>query len=122
MFNDSIKNSFTLSFESWSTDRKTVDTQLEYQVDVGSAPNFNSPKYLIVAHQTAARKRVPNKVNNVTIFDNLDVRKYHVDINGIRYPRDAVGNDYSSNDCLHQYRDLNFFTKNMLVKNYLILL
>ena len=29
MFNDSIKNSFTLSFDSWSTDRKTVDNQLE---------------------------------------------------------------------------------------------
>ena len=44
MFIDSIKDSFTLSFDSWSTDKKTVDTQLEYQVDIGSAQNINSPK------------------------------------------------------------------------------
>ena len=75
MFNDSNKNSFTLSFDSWSTDRKTVDTQLEYQIDIGSAQNINSPKNLIKAHQTGARIGVPNKVNNVAFFDNLDVRK-----------------------------------------------
>ena len=49
MLNDSIKNSSTLSFDSWSTDRRTVDTQLECQVDKGNARNINSPKYLIVA-------------------------------------------------------------------------
>ena len=37
MFNDSIKNSFTLSFDSWTTDRKIVNTGLEYQVDIGSS-------------------------------------------------------------------------------------
>ena len=51
MFKDSIKRSFTLSFDSWSTARKTaVKTQLEDQVDIGFAKNTNSPKYLIVAH------------------------------------------------------------------------
>ena len=30
ILNNSIKKSFTFSFDSWSTDRKTVDTQLEY--------------------------------------------------------------------------------------------
>ena len=55
MFNDSIKNSFTLSFDSWTSERKTVDTQLEYQVDIGSAQNINSPNNLIVVHKTAAR-------------------------------------------------------------------
>ena len=49
------KNSFTLSFDFLSTDRKTVDTHLEHQVDIGSAQNFNSPKFLIAVHQTAAR-------------------------------------------------------------------
>ena len=89
MFNDSIKDSFTLSFDSWSTDRKTVDTQLEYQADIGSAQNINSPKYLTAVHQTAARIGVPNKANNVAISDHLDVRKYHVDIDAVRYPRDG---------------------------------
>ena len=98
MFNVSIKNCFTLSFVSWSTERKTVDTQLEYQVDVGSAHNINSPKYLIVAHQIAARIGAPNKAENIAVFDNLNVRKYHVDIDGVRYPRDDVSLDYASND------------------------
>ena len=44
MFNDSIKNSFTLSFDSWTTDRKIVNTGLEYQVDIGSSANINSPQ------------------------------------------------------------------------------
>ena len=30
MFNDSIKDSFTLSVDHWAIDRRTVDTQLEY--------------------------------------------------------------------------------------------
>ena len=119
MINDSIKKRFTLSSDSWSSDRKTVDTQLEQKIDIGSAPNINSPKYLIVAHQTAARKRASNKVNNVAIFDNLDVRKYHVHTNGIRYPRDDVGIDYSSNDCLDQYRDLKLFYKEYVGKKLL---
>ena len=55
MFYDSFKNSFTLSFDSWSTDRITVNTLLEYQVDIKIAQNFNSPKYVIVAHQTENR-------------------------------------------------------------------
>ena len=49
IFNESIKNSSTLSFDSWTTDRKTVDSQLEYQVYIGSAQITNSPKNLIVA-------------------------------------------------------------------------
>ena len=68
MFDDSIKNSFTLSFDSWSTDRETVDTQLENQVDIGSAQNNNSPIYLIVAHLTATKKGVPIKTNNIAIL------------------------------------------------------
>ena len=109
MFNDSIKDSFTLSFDSWTSETKTVDTQLEYQVDLGSGQNTNSPKYLIAVHQTAARMGVPNKADNVAIFDHLDVRKYHVDINGVRYPRDDVNVDYGLNDYVDQYRDLKLF-------------
>ena len=73
MFNDSFKVSFTLSFDSWTSDRKTFDTQLEHQVDIGSAQNNNGPKYLKAVHQTAARIGVPSKANIVAIFDHLDV-------------------------------------------------
>ena len=41
---------------------------------------------------------VPNKANNVASFDHLDVRKYLVDIDGVRYPRDGVNVDYGLND------------------------
>ena len=60
MFTDSIKDSFTLSFDSWTSNRKTVDTQLEYQVDIASAQKINSPEFLMVVHQTAARIGAPN--------------------------------------------------------------
>ena len=100
IFNDSFKDSFILSFDSGSTDRKTVDTQLEYGADIGSAQNINSPRSLIAVHPTASRIGVPDKANIVATFDHLDVRKYHVDIDGVRYPRDGVNVDYGLNDYL----------------------
>ena len=90
MFNDSNKNSFNISFDSWTTDRKIVDTDLEYQLDIGSSANINSRKYLIVAHQTAVRSGASNKANNISSFNNLDIRKYFVEIDGVRYPKDNV--------------------------------
>ena len=102
---------FFLSFDSWITDRKTVDNQLECQVDIGSAQSIDSPKYLIVAHQTAARIGVPNKAKNAAFFENLNVRNYLVDIDGVRNPRDGVNIDYASNDYLDQYRDPSLFYK-----------
>ena len=111
MFNDCIKNDFTLSFDAWSTDRKTVDTQLECQVDIESAQNIISPKYLIAAHQTADRIGTPNKASNVAVFDKLNVRNYHVNIDGVRYPRDGVSIDHASNDYLDQNRDHKLFYK-----------
>ena len=33
------------------------------------------------------------------------MRQYHVDIDGVRYPRDGVSVDYTSNGCNDQYRD-----------------
>ena len=114
MFNDSIKNSFNISFDSWTTDRKIVNTDLEYQLDIGSSANINSPKYLIVAHQTAARSGASNKANNISIFDNLDIRKYHVEIDQVRYPKDSVHVNYTENDYLDQYRDIKLFYKEYL--------
>ena len=114
MFNDSIKNSFSLSFDSWTTDRKIVNTGLEYQVDIGSSANTNSPKYLIVSHQTAVRAGASNKANNISIFDNLDVRKYFVEIDGVRYSKDSVDVNYTENDYLDQYRDIKLFYKESL--------
>ena len=114
LFGDSNKNSFRLSFDSRSTDRKTVDTQLEYEIDIGSAQNFNSPKYLIVAQRRAVRIGVPNKARNIAVFDNLNVRKHHVAIDDVRYPRDGVIIEYASNDYLGQHEDLKLFQKDFI--------
>ena len=106
-----IKNSFTLSFDSWRTDRKTLATQLEYQVDISSAKKLKSPNYLIVAQQSAARVGVPKKANKIAVFDNVNVRKDYVHIDGVRHPGDDVVIDYASNDYVDQYRDLKLIYK-----------
>ena len=111
MFTVSIRKSFTVLFDPYATDTKTIVTQLEYRGDISSAQNTKSPDYLKVAHQTAARIRVPNKTNIIAIFDNLNVRKYFVDIDGVRNPRDGGTFDYASNDYFDRYRDPNFFSK-----------
>ena len=72
---------------------------------------MNSPKDLIRAHQTKDRIFTPNKNNNMAIFDNLHLRKYFVEIDGIRYPRDGVSINYIEKDYKDQYRDLKLFFK-----------
>ena len=72
---------------------------------------MNSPKYLIVAQQKAARKGVPNKANKITNFEKVKVRKCFADIDGARYPRDPVSIGFASNDYLDHYRVLKCFSK-----------
>ena len=50
MFNVSIKNIFSISYDSWYTEPKIVTDGNEFQVDIASAQDTNSPKYLIAAH------------------------------------------------------------------------
>ena len=89
MFNESIQNNYRIFFDEWCTERRTAGDQT-YQVDIGSAQFVNSPKYLICAHQTSARADTPNKRTNISVFDHLDVRKYFIERDGVRYLRDAV--------------------------------
>ena len=110
-----------MSFVSWTTDGKTIDGQLNYQVDIGSAQKFNSPKYLIVAHQTAVRKGVPNKTNKDAVFGNPNVRKYFVDFDEVRYPRDGVTIDCATNDYLDEYKHLILFYKAYVAEELLSL-
>ena len=67
IFNEAIRENFTLSFDAWVTDRKPAKTGNEYQLDIGSASNINISLYLIVAHQKPQRDnpaRHPNPFNN----------------------------------------------------------
>ena len=113
MFNEAIRENFTLSFDSWVTDRKPVNTGNEYQLDIGSASNINIPLYLIVAHQKTQRDnpaRPPNQFNNA-VFDHVRVKRYFVEIDGVRYPKDPVETNFPDNKYLDQYRDLKLFYK-----------
>ena len=114
-FNESIRQSLTLSFDSWVTETKPVNTGNEYRLDIRSASNINVPLYLIAAHQKTQRHdpaRPPNQFTQA-IFDKIDVKIYFVEIDGIRYPKDPVESNYSENKYLDQYGDLKVFLKKM---------
>ena len=81
------------------------------QLDIGSSQNVQSPKYLIGAHQTRNRIDAPISTKNVAIFDNLDLRKYYIEIDGQRYPRDSSLMNYEQNDYIEQYKGLKLFSK-----------
>ena len=108
LFNESIKNNYTLTFDSWYTERKIV-TDGEFQVDIASSQSTNSPKYIIAAHQTEDRVGTASKANNISIFDHVDVKKYFAEIDGYRYPKESVITNFTENDYLDQYRDLKSF-------------
>ena len=61
MFEESIMNKYTNTFDSSYTDSKISIDGRELQVDIGSAQYFNSHKYLIGAFQTTDRIGVPDK-------------------------------------------------------------
>ena len=97
--NESIRQSFILSFYLWVSDRKPVITGNEYQLDKGSASNINVPLISIVHHQKTQRvnpARPPNQFKNA-ICDNVDVRRCLVEIDGVRYPKDPVEKTYPKN-------------------------
>ena len=117
-FNEAISKTFTLSYESWTTDRKPVDTAREFQIDISSASNINSPLNLIAAHQKTQRPDPTNPASilsnnrfNNSIFDDVEVRKYYSEIDGVRYPKNPVMVNFAENNYLEQYRDLKIFYK-----------
>ena len=95
------------------TDRKPVKTGNENQLDIGSASNMNIPLYLIVVHQKTQREnpeRPPNQFKNA-VFDHVDIKRYFVERDGVRYPKDPVETNFPDNKYLDQYRDLKLFYK-----------
>ena len=110
MFNEAIQNNYKISFDEWYTERRII-SDLLIQHDIGSAQNIIQPKYLICAHQTNLKTATSDKKINIAIFDNMDIRKYYVEIVGQRYPRDSVLINYEENDYIQQYKDLKLFWK-----------
>ena len=108
MFNEATQNKYKISFDEWYTERRII-SDLLIQHDIGSAQNVIQPKYKICSHQTNLRTTTPDKKINITVFDNMDIRKYYVEIDGQRYPRDSVLINYEENDFIQQYKDLKLF-------------
>ena len=52
MFNESIMNNHTITFDSWYIERKISNDGRELQVHIGSAQHVNSFKYLLGDFQT----------------------------------------------------------------------
>ena len=110
LFNEATQNIYKTSYDEHYTERRFMSDIIN-QVDVGSAQQVNSPKYLIYAHQTQHRINTPNKNINKAKLDNLELRKYYVEIDGQRYPRDISLINYEENDYIEQYKYLNLFFK-----------
>ena len=51
IFNEAFSKTFILSYETWTTDRKPVDTAREFQIDISSASNMK--KYVISYSSTS---------------------------------------------------------------------
>ena len=79
MFNESIMNNYTITFDSWYTERKNSNDGRELQVDIGNAQKKGFPNILTGVFQTNART-TPNKANNPAAFDTNHVTKYFVQI------------------------------------------
>ena len=110
MFNEATQNNYEISYDEWFTERRIISDTIT-QLDIGSSQNVQSPIYLIGAHQTKDSIDAPLSTKNVAIFDNLDLRKYYIEIDGQRYPRDSSLMNYEQNDYIEQYKDLKLFFK-----------
>ena len=110
MFNEATQNNYKISYDEWFTERRIISDTIT-QLDIGSSQNVQNPKYLIGSHQTKDRIDGAISTKNVAIFDNLDLRKYYIEIDGQRYPRDSSLMNYEQNDYIEQYKDLKLFFK-----------
>ena len=108
MFNEATQNIYKISFDELYTERRIISDTIS-QLDIGTSQHVNRPKYLIGAHKTRIRADTSNKNNKIAIFDNLNLHKYYVEIDSVRYPRDSVLVPYEQNGFIEQYKDLNFY-------------
>ena len=97
LFNEATQNDYKRTFDEWYTERRIISDTI-IQLDIETSQRVKSPKNLIGAHQTRIRADTANKNNNIDIFDNLNLQKYYVEIDSVRYPRDSVLINYEQND------------------------
>ena len=85
VFNEATQNNYRISFDEWFTEKRLI-SDLLVQHDIGSAQNVKFHNYMICAHQTSLRTTTPERKTNIAIFDNLDLRKSHVEIDSVISP------------------------------------
>ena len=56
LFNEANKKSFTLTIESWRTQRKQLSTSKEVQLEIIFSSKINVVLFLVAAHQKTQRK------------------------------------------------------------------
>ena len=110
MINEATQNAYKISYDEYFTERRVISNQIT-QLDTVSSQKVNSPKYLVGAHQTRARADTANKNNNIAIFDHLNLKKYYVEIDSLRYPRDSVLVNYEQIDYIEQCKSLKLFVR-----------
>ena len=101
MFEEATRKIYKISFDEYCTERRLISDRI-VQVDIGSAQQMNSPKFLVVAHQTKDKIDSSIKNKNNVIFDHLNLLKYYVEKDGQRYPRDSLLISYSEKDFFEQ--------------------
>ena len=106
MFDESIMNNYTITFDSWYTEQKISNNGRELQVDKGSARKINSPKYLIVTFQSNDSVGSIHKANSPAVFNTNHFTKYFVEIDDVLYSKDGVLTNFAENSYLYQYSDL----------------
>ena len=118
LFDEDISQSLTLSYESWTTDRKPIGASKEFQIDLSSASNINSSLYSIAAHQKTQRPDPTNPAINLSnnrfnnaIFDHVKVKKYYSEIDGVRFTKNTVMIIYDENNYLVQNRNLKLLSE-----------
>ena len=89
MFNEATQNKYKIFYDEDYRERRLISDMIVL-VDMGSAQQVKSPKYLIFAHQTKNSTNAPDKKINIAISDNFDIRKNYLEIDGQRYPRDCL--------------------------------
>ena len=86
------------------------------QHDMASRQQVDSRKYLICANQTKDKTSATDKKISIAIFDSLDLRKYHVEIDSLRQPTDSLLLNYERNEYIEQYKYKNLFPKEYIGK------
>ena len=74
MFNEATQNRYKMAYDEYCTERRILSDMI-VQIDIGSAQQVNSPKFLISAHQMRDRIETSNKNKTNARFDHLNLKK-----------------------------------------------